>query len=402
MENLEKELEKLLSLQVVYKQQAEKFARARFLFPILMNDLKKPHITGISGLRGAGKTVLLLQLLKKVQDSFYISLDFLTSDLFQIANELVKRYKIKYLFLDEIHYYPNWSRYLKQIYDVLKIKVVFTSSVSLDILSAKEDLSRRVLIYNLPVLSFREFLNLSYDKNFSKENFEEIFKSEYKKADLELETIFSEYLKFPLASQLEDKTPQLVNNIIEKIIVSDLNNIKSLNSEDKLKIKQTLQFLANIEGGDISLTALAFNLKITKYKMKSYLELLEKAFLIHQVYPIGKNVLKEPKILLNLPFRLYLSSLPQERIVGPLKEDFFISMIKGVGKEIYYLKNKRGRKLPDFMIKEGNRKYIVEIGGKAKTFSQFKGIKIDKKFITTYPFALKPNTIPLYKFGMLY
>ncbi len=394
------ELEKLVNLQKIYRQQGKQYSFKRFLFPILKKEAKKPHITGISGLRGSGKTVLLLQLLNELPNSFYISLDTLTSDLFQITLELTKRFNINYLILDEVHYLPNWSFLLKQIYDVLNIKIFFTSSVSLDILKAKEDLSRRVLILSLPILSFREFLAIHADLNLAEINLQDIFSNRHTKANPELESLFEDYLRFPLASQIADRSPQLISNIIERIINYDLANIKPLTSKDKQIIKQTLRFLANIEGGDISITMLAKNLGVTKYLMKNYVELLEKAFLVHQIYPEGKNVLKEPKILLNLPFRMYISQ--QTEISGSLKEDFFVSIMKAIGAKIYYLKTKRGRKTPDFLIKINEKSIVVEIGGKRKGISQFKGIKTDKKFIATYPFLPKPNAIPLYEFGRLF
>jgi predicted AAA+ superfamily ATPase len=41
----------------------------------------------------------------------------------------------KYLFLDEVHKYPNWSQELKNIYDDYpELKVVFTGSSLLEIL----------------------------------------------------------------------------------------------------------------------------------------------------------------------------------------------------------------------------------------------------------------------------
>src|SRR5690606_12235942 len=65
----------------------------------------------------------------------------------------------EYLFIDEIHKYPEWSRELKNIYDSFPpLKVVFTGSSVLDILKGSADLSRRALIYKLEELSLREYL----------------------------------------------------------------------------------------------------------------------------------------------------------------------------------------------------------------------------------------------------
>ena len=398
-------LDKLINLQPVYKQKAQLFPKKRFLFDCLLNtEAKTKLISGISGLRGSGKTVLLLQLLNHLSNSFYISLDTLENNqLFELVSTLKDNYNIQYFLLDEIHYLPDWSRQLKQIYDILNVKIIFTSSVSLDILETREDLARRVNIINLPILSFREFILFKYHRHLPLLSLNKILTTKSFKPHLDLAAYFLNYLKYPLAAQLKEHNPQILKNIIERIINYDLANIKSLTLNDRLKLKQTLNFLANIKGGDISITSLAKNIGVTKYKMESYTNLLEKTFLIHRVEPFGTNVLREPKILLNLPLRIYLPTMkPTANVLGTLKEDFFITMIKAVNQKVTYLKAGRGKKTPDFLISLKSSPYIIEIGGKRKGFSQFKGTKIKEKKIAIYPFAPKPNAIPLYLFGMIY
>lgn len=396
-------LEKLLNLQPTYLEQSKKYTFKRFLFPKLLKEINSKHITGISGLRGSGKTVLLLQLLNHLPSSFYLSLDFLPDqNLFELAQTLVKNYQIKYLLLDEVHYHPNWAVELKQIYDLLDVKVFFSSSVSLDILNTQADLARRVQVLNLPVLSFREFLIIKHQLKTPIIPLDQLLKTNWQTADISLESYFLDYLHFPLASQIQDPTPTLIKNIVTKIIHDDLTTIKNLTLKDRMLLAQTLKFLASIPGGDISLTALAQNMKVNYYKMSFLIELLEKAFLIHRVFPLGKNVLKEPKILFNLPFRVYLQPTENKQL-GSLKEDFLITMTKSLGISAYYLKTKRGRKTPDFYLELPQGKIIIEVGGKKKGFSQFKNIDqgVMKK-IATYPFQPKPNAIPLYLFGLTY
>jgi len=88
-----------------------------------------------------------------------------------LTDFLVRNYQIKYLLLDEVHYQKNWSKEMKLIIDFLKIKVYFTSSVSLNVVSLKSDFSRRVKIFSLPVFSFREYLDFKFSQNFPPLNF---------------------------------------------------------------------------------------------------------------------------------------------------------------------------------------------------------------------------------------
>jgi len=128
-------------------------------------DLKDRLIV-IKGARGAGKTTLLLQLAKYYLPSsqcLYVSLDhiyFYNQTLYDFA----KNYELlggKYLLLDEVHKYVNWSREIKLIHDNLpNLQVIFTSSSLLQIYQSESDLSRRAVSYKLKELSFREFIAL--------------------------------------------------------------------------------------------------------------------------------------------------------------------------------------------------------------------------------------------------
>ena len=65
------------------------------------------------------------------------------------------------LFIDEVHKQPNWIVQLKNIYDFHpKLNVVFTGSSILELDHSKADLSRRVILYAMKGLSFREYLEI--------------------------------------------------------------------------------------------------------------------------------------------------------------------------------------------------------------------------------------------------
>ncbi len=114
------------------------------------------RLVGIKGARGVGKTTFILQHIHETfglsRDCLYVSLDdiaFPYENLVQLAEEFEKSGG-KYLFLDEIHKYVNWSQELKNIYDsFLDLHVVFTGSSILDILKGKADLSRRAVVYRM-------------------------------------------------------------------------------------------------------------------------------------------------------------------------------------------------------------------------------------------------------------
>ena len=90
----------------------------------------------------------------------YVSLDniwFSEHKLYDLASNFVKRGG-RYLYLDEVHKYPNWAQELKNIYDdFAELQIVFTGSSMLEILNARADLSRRAVVYEMQGFSFREY-----------------------------------------------------------------------------------------------------------------------------------------------------------------------------------------------------------------------------------------------------
>lgn len=123
---------------------------------------------GLTGPRGVRKTTLVLQHIKEnlnPNESLYVTAeDFYFADhrLIDLADSFTK-IGGKYLFIDEIHKYQNWSKELKLIYDYhAELKVVFAGSSVLDINKGVSDLSRRAVMYQMQGLSFREYLKLFY------------------------------------------------------------------------------------------------------------------------------------------------------------------------------------------------------------------------------------------------
>ncbi len=126
------------------------------------------RLIGIKGARGTGKTTILLQRLKEMglppAEAAYFSLDdlyFTNHPLVEIAGQFAKRGG-KYLFLDEVHKYAQWSVHIKNLYDFHRdLHIVFTGSSIIDISREQGDLSRRALMYELYGLSYREYLDFT-------------------------------------------------------------------------------------------------------------------------------------------------------------------------------------------------------------------------------------------------
>jgi len=368
-------LTKLFELNEIARKDAARYSRKRFIYSEL-KKCKDRRFISLIGPRGVGKTVLLRQLALENENSFYVSMDaFEEENLFDFAKVLSEKYRIKFLLIDEIHFLKKYDAELKKIFDFLDINIVFTSSVAVSLYESSYDLSRRVKIIKIYPFSFREYVYFKQGKNPAPLSIRDIFDAKWTSEHLKLGYLFEEYLKgglFPF--YLENfEVMDVVKNILGKIISRDIPLFANLKMDEINLIEKTFRFISVSPVEGINYSSVSKNVGITKHKAEQYINLLEKAFVINSVMPYGTNVLKEPKVLMCLPFRL-LNKGYQESL-GALREDFAVECLKMRGYEVLYLKSKRGEKTPDFFIREKDEKFVIEVGGKGKGRSQFKDFK---------------------------
>ncbi|TVR84589.1 MAG: ATP-binding protein [Chitinophagaceae bacterium] len=368
------------------------------------------RMLAIKGPRGSGKTTLLLQYIKyelkqPVNKALYISLDhywFYDNILTELVDTFYKNGG-KYLFIDEVHKYPNWSRELKNIYDSFPdLKVVFTASSALDIYRGESDLSRRVITYELPGLSFREYLSFLNIYHTEKISFEELLeKHQILSTEItEKNKIlyhFKNYLKhgyFPYFKEAAEtdyhmKLLQTINAVLE----SDLSFTHGYSAQTAFKIKKFLSILAYSVPFKPNIAALARKLDVSRDMVYDWFSLLESARLVNLINTKSKGV-----AYLQKPDKVYLENTNmayaflKEPNIGSIRESFFMNQLTNA--KLSFTLPKKG----DFQIGE---KFIFEIGGKQKTKSQLKNI--DNAFFALDDIEIGyGNKIPLWLFGFLY
>ncbi len=366
------------------------------------------RMIGISGARGAGKTTLLLQYMKNRlpanNQALYASLDdiyFAENPLIYLAEEFYKKGG-EYLFLDEVHKYPDWSRELKNIYDNLPgLKIVFTSSSALDIYKGAFDLSRRALVYNLPGLSFREFIELKYRIKLQSFSLEQILFESRKIVPEILNKIkplkfFEEYLKYgyyPFFVESERNYYDRLTNILNLVLESDLPTIFKIDYYSVMKIKKMLAVLSRIVPYKPNIEKLALQADTTRDTLLKFLFYLEKAGVVKWLSKdtFGINYLNKPdKLYLNNTNLMYALS-NEKPDNGNLRETFILNQLL-VKNSVSY------PEAGDFLI---NGKYLIEVGGPSKQTKQIAGL--ENAFIAVdnieFPDGRK---IPLWLFGFLY
>lgn len=392
-------IKQILSLHELAMRDALNYPRPRPLF----DELKKEggrHFIGIVGPRGVGKTVLLKQLASGDSSAVYLSLDTLSrdEDVFELIRKLNSDYGVERFFLDEVHFHPQMDAVLKKVYDFLDVRVFFTSSVALALNQSARDLSRRMVLRPLNPFSLREYLFFKQGQALAPLTLEQIFNTEWTPQHMRAGAFFEEYLRgglMPFALEEPDAL-EILERILDTVIRKDIPAVARLLTDELDLIHKTVQFVGRSAVDGINYTSLSKNLGITKYKAEQYLGLLEQAFILQRVFPKGTNVLKEPKVLMALPYRLLFRD--PEDAIGGLREDFFAEMMRHTGTPIHYLKNTRGAKTPDYLLEDGT---VIEIGGKGKGLTQFKDVETVRKYIFAHDDRSDGIRRPLFMLGYL-
>lgn len=370
------------------------------------------QMLAIKGPRGSGKTTLMLQYLKfklnRPEESLYVTADhywFYTHNLVETADTFFKN-RGRYLFIDEVHKYPKWSRELKNIYDCYpQLKVVFSVSSLLNIYRGEANLSRRVLSYNLPGLSFREYLQFHQviDK-LPIIPFKQLLQSPVSSTQKVLEIIehplplFKTYLKngyLPISiHKKEEEIPVILNQVINTIIEGDLAFLEGYDSGTAFKLKKLLGVIAESAPFKPNISALARKLNIRREMIYYWFTLLQKAQLLNLLSAKGKGIslLQKPdNVYLENPNLAYaLKTIPN---IGNIRETFLMNQLKHVGLAVKLPRN------GDFYLPEFD--LYIEVGGKNKTTVQ---VRNQENYIIAKDDIERGGgrTIPLWLFGMLY
>jgi predicted AAA+ superfamily ATPase len=372
----------------------------RFIFSEIDFSQK---LIALVGAKGVGKTTLLHQYMKSldidIKEILYVSMDnpiIGALRLIDIAEEFQKKGG-KILLIDEIHYQKDFEKDLKTIYDFFDIKVVFSGSSAIALKSA--DLSRRAVIYKVPVLSFREFLELTLNINLQSFSLDELLNNHLQIATNILSKLkplkyFDEYLEYGVYPFfLEGKNVYFLKltEAINKTIENDLLQIYNIDPRNISILKKLLLILCENPPGSLNISALSRESGINVRTLYNYLSALDKAELIKMIYfnKKGNALLQKPdKIILANPnlFQVLCSSIN----IGSLRESFFISALYNY----HYRYAKKG----DYTVED---KYVFEIGGKKKDSRQITNVK-DSYLVLDDIEIGNDRTIPLWMFGFLY
>ncbi|MEE8168650.1 MAG: ATP-binding protein [Candidatus Hydrothermarchaeales archaeon] len=308
------------------------YDKKRNLYHELIKHVDTRPVLGVVGLRRTGKTVLLKQLIDYLIEEghprdriIYFSFDEEVASIHEVIKEFISRtgkelqeLGMVHVFLDEIQKLEGWQNQVKYYYDThpnLKFYVSGSSSLFLK-KRAEESLAGRIFLFELPVLSFGEFLCFKGKNDMVEkpEMFREALADEvelYAKRQLpELVTADQSFVEM------------YVGSIISKVIYEDLPKIFPIEYEDALE--RILRIVASNPGLVTDYRGLAGDLGISRKTLSNYVSYLEKGFLIRKHYNFSRNLLTSEKkmkklYLTNTTFQFALGRAPEfSRVVENL------------------------------------------------------------------------------------
>jgi predicted AAA+ superfamily ATPase len=365
------------------------------------------RLIGIKGARGAGKTTLLLQYAKQYlpagNQTLYVSLDdfyFSDHNLPDLADDFAKQGG-KFLLLDEVHRYPEWSVQIKNIYDDhAGLQVIFTGSSILQLQKAKGDLSRRAVMYELTGLSFREFVNLSANVSLPAISLGDLLNHHNEIARETVKIIhpleyFREYLMsgyYPYF--LENRLSYLLKlaETIDLAMNTDLPSNSEISYASIEKLKQLLYIIAQSVPFQPNVSKLAERIGVSRNSLIQFFGYLEDLRIIKRIFSSTQGIgqLQKPdKILMHHP-NLHYALADINTNTGSGRESFFVNQTS-LRHTVNYAKQ------GDFII-DGQ---MFEIGGRNKTLRQIK--HVENGYIVADDLEIGINNkLPLWIFGFLY
>lgn len=366
------------------------------------------RLLGIRGARGVGKTTLLLQQMKLTdpghQQSIYLSLDDLhfLSHTLRDTVEALARVGVRFFYLDEVHKYEQWSREIKNLYDLHSdLHLIFTGSSIVELSRQNVDLSRRAVMYDMPGLSFREYLMMSENCSFSAYALSDILD---KHVDIALTITkeikplqhFKEYLQhgyYPFFLESLPLFPVRLKQVVQLVLESDLTSAEGGPVQKGNKIALLLQVIAESAPFTPNVTKLAERTGLDRQTLLRYLQHLERAQLTASLYRKGKGitVLQKPEKLYLDNTNLAFALAPDQPDRGNLRETFFYNQLR----QNHQLNHTAEG---DFLI---DNRFVIEVGGKNKKADQV-------KHLSDYHLAADDieigvgRQVPLWLFGFLF
>lgn len=343
----------------------------------IMPFVDTPFVKILTGVRRCGKSTILKIIIKKIKEEknvddeqilnyFFNSMEYEDMTIKELYLELKSKIiqsKKTYLFLDEIQEIEGWEKVVNTLASDFDVDIYITGSNSRMMSSEISTyLTGRYITFHIYTLSFEEYL---------------MFKKSYTTLK-ELKQEFSQYVRlggFPathLQDYSQDEVYTIVKDIYNSTIFSDIvrrNQVKKIDQLERV-VKYTFNNIGNtFSAKSISNYFKSEQRKIDNETVYSYLEKLQKAYILHKCsrYDLqGKNILKtqEKFYLADVSLRYSVLGYTVDSVASSLENIVYLEL-KRRGYNVYIGKTKD--KEIDFVATKQNEKIYVQVTQEIKS-----------------------------------
>ncbi len=290
----------------------------RPIFDTITKRLDNERIISLNGMRRVGKTTLMYQIVdyllhNKVDPKkiLFVSFDEIITTEHKTFDEIFEWYLTKilegrikeraYIFIDEIHFLPQWDRILKSYHDNYpNIKFIISGSASIKLQKGyRESLVGRIdEILILPFM-FREIVELTNltPTILNPKNLENTYIRIPEESRIRIKALFEKYISFGGLPEayvecytVDTWQEYLFNDVIKKIVFEDMVSAYSIRRPRYL-VKLLKYFAYNISGY-YEPTNVGNNLHMNRDMVEYYLNYLTQTSLVFISQRLGKEELK--------------------------------------------------------------------------------------------------------------
>ncbi len=343
----------------------------------IMPFVDTPFVKILTGVRRCGKSTILKMIIKKLREEKHVDdeqilsyrfdsmeyEDMTTKELYLELKSKIIQSKKTYLFLDEIQEIEGWEKVVNTLASDFDVDIYITGSNSrMMSWEISTYLTGRYITFHIYTLSFEEYL---------------MFKKSYTTLK-DLKQEFSQYVRlggFPathLQDYSQDEVYTIVKDIYNSTIFSDIvrrNQVKKIDQLERV-VKYTFNNIGNtFSAKSISNYFKSEQRKIDNETVYSYLEKLQKAYILHKCsrYDLqGKDILKtqEKFYLADVSLRYSVLGYTVDSVAASLENIVYLEL-KRRGYDVYIGKIKD--KEIDFVATKQNEKIYVQVTQEIKS-----------------------------------
>lgn len=337
----------------------------------IMPYVDTPFIKVLTGIRRCGKSTILQMIMNKLHEEQKVPYENLVSirfdsmeyddmsakEMYQLIKGRLNKQGRTYLFLDEVQEINGWEKVINSLATDFDVDLYITGSNS-RMMSSEIDtyLTGRYISFRIFTLSFAEYL---------------LFRKQY----MELKDVHSElgnYIRlggFPaihLRNYSQEEVYTIIRDIYNSTIFSDIVRRNQIRKIDQLE--RIVKYTFSNVGNTFSAKSIADYLKSEHRKLDnetiySYLEKLEKAYLLHRCsrYDLqGRKILKtqEKFYLADTALRYSVLGYNTDSVAASLENIVYLELCRR-GYTVFIGKTAAGE--VDFVAQRQGEKLYIQV-----------------------------------------